>query len=303
MSYLVLTQTDTFLFINSHKLTDEVKAHISHVQIREYDEVTDFLPTLELSDNNRILIDPSRCNLAVFQSVPQDGSLFCCFVIAYLHVSLFLPRLAIYQDMSPIYATKAHKNPTEIEGMRQCHIRDAAAKISFLCWLEDTLRDTPDGKETLTEYEAAQKLQQFREQQPDFVSLSFETISSAGPNGAVIHYSPKEHGSRIIKKTDMYLVDSGGQYRDGTTDVTRTLHFGTPTQHQKEMFTLVLKGHIGFARAVFPSGTPGTFVDPFARQFLWEKGLDYRHGTGHGVGAFLNVHEGPHVAFFCFVFC
>ncbi|CAM9717427.1 unnamed protein product, partial [Hapterophycus canaliculatus] len=131
-------------------------------------------------------------------------------------------------------------------------------------------------------------------EQTGYVSLSFETISGYGPNGAVIHYAAQEETARSLGTDSLFLLDSGAQYTDGTTDVTRTVHFGTPTQHQRRCFTLVLKGHIALARAVFPEDTMGSKLDVLARLALWEAGLDYRHGTGHGVGAFLNVHEGPH---------
>ena len=134
----------------------------------------------------------------------------------------------------------------------------------------------------------------FLREQPDYVSLSFPTISSSGPNGAIIHYQPEEPTARSLTSQELYLCDSGAQYFDGTTDVTRTVSFGTPSQKQKECFTLVLKGHIALCMSIFPSHTMGNYLDTFARAPLWTQGLDYKHGTGHGVGAFLNVHEGPH---------
>jgi Xaa-Pro aminopeptidase len=185
---------------------------------------------------------------------------------------------------------KAIKNSVELEGMRQCHLRDAAALCHYFAWLEDQLAQ---GKQ-LSEVEAADKLEGLRRQQKDFVGLSFETISSTGSNGAIIHYKPEPETCKIIDPKLIYLCDSGGQYKDGTTDVTRTYHFGQPNDYEKRCFTRVLQGHIAIDRCVFPLGTTGYLLDPFARQALWRDGLDFRHGTGHGVGAFLNVHEGPH---------
>jgi len=175
--------------------------------------------------------------------------------------------------------------------MRQAHIRDAVALISYFAWLEEEL--TSVGNKNLTEAAAADKVDWFRRQQKDFVSLSFDTISSTGPNGAIIHYKP-EHGTcAVVDAGAVYLCDSGGQYRDGTTDVTRTMHFQQPSAREKRCYTRVLQGHIGIDRAVFPEGTSGGQLDILARHALWRDGLDFRHGTGHGVGAFLNVHEGP----------
>lgn len=190
---------------------------------------------------------------------------------------------------SMIEAAKAKKNATEIEGFRRSHIRDGAALCRYFAWLEEVL-----GKgEQWNEFDAATQLENFRAQGKLFKGLSFDTISSTGANAAVIHYSPAEQGSAIIDKDQIYLCDSGAQYMDGTTDVTRTLHFGTPTAEEKRAFTRVLQGHIALDTLVFPSGTTGFVIDAIARSPLWADGLDYRHGTGHGVGHFLNVHEGP----------
>ncbi|XP_027547978.1 xaa-Pro aminopeptidase 1 isoform X2 [Neopelma chrysocephalum] len=172
---------------------------------------------------------------------------------------------------TPICIAKAVKNASETEGMRRAHV--------------------PKG--TVTEIIAADKAEEFRSQQKDFVELSFATISSTGPNGAIIHYRPVPETNRTLSVNEIYLLDSGAQYKDGTTDVTRTMHFGTPSAYEKECFTYVLKGHIAVSAAIFPNGTKGHLLDSFARSALWDCGLDYLHGTGHGVGSFLNVHEGP----------
>ncbi|XP_073096554.1 xaa-Pro aminopeptidase 1 isoform X6 [Manis javanica] len=189
---------------------------------------------------------------------------------------------------TPICIAKAVKNPAESEGMRRAHIKDAVALCELFNWLE---KEVPKGG--VTEISAADKAEEFRRQQADFVDLSFPTISSTGPNGAIIHYAPVPETNRTLSLDEVYLIDSGAQYKDGTTDVTRTMHFGTPTDYEKECFTYVLKGHIAVSAAIFPTGTKGHLLDSFARSALWDSGLDYLHGTGHGVGSFLNVHEGP----------
>uniref|UniRef100_H3AJ55 Xaa-Pro aminopeptidase 1 n=1 Tax=Latimeria chalumnae TaxID=7897 RepID=H3AJ55_LATCH len=189
---------------------------------------------------------------------------------------------------TPICIAKAVKNTTEIEGMRRAHVKDAVALCELFAWLE---KEIPKG--TVTEIDAAEKAAEFRSQQEDFVELSFSTISSTGPNGAIIHYRVTPETNRTLSLNEIYLIDSGAQYKDGTTDVTRAMHFGSPTTFEKESFTYVLKGHIAVSAAVFPNGTKGHLLDSFARCALWESGLDYLHGTGHGVGSFLNVHEGP----------
>jgi Xaa-Pro aminopeptidase len=184
---------------------------------------------------------------------------------------------------------KAIKNDTELEGFRQCHIRDGAALVRYFAWLEEQLNQGVE----LNESQGADQLEKFRSEQDLFKGLSFDTISSTGPNGAIIHYSPDPKDCAVIKKDQVYLCDSGAQFWDGTTDTTRTWHFGTPTDEEKRAATRVLQGHIAIDKAVFPNGTTGYILDAFARRALWEDGLDYRHGTGHGVGHFLNVHEGP----------
>jgi Xaa-Pro aminopeptidase len=193
---------------------------------------------------------------------------------------------------NPVILAKALKNETEREGFRQCHIRDGAALCKFFAWLQHEL--TVKNNKNLNEVSVADKLEGFRSQQDLFMGLSFATISGSGPNGAIIHYHPKSETASLLSTDLIYLCDSGGQYKDGTTDVTRTLHFGTPTEHQRRTYTRVLQGHLALGSARFPEGTFGHQLDVLARIPLWSEGLNYRHGTGHGVGHFLNVHEGPH---------
>ncbi len=183
---------------------------------------------------------------------------------------------------------KAVKNETEIAGTRAAHARDGAAVANFLAWFD---REAPKGK--LTEIDAVAALETFRRATGLLKELSFPTISGAGPNGAIVHYRVTRATNRTISPGELFLVDSGAQYQDGTTDITRTISVGTPTAEMRERFTRVLKGHIAIARAVFPDGTTGAQLDPFARQYLWGAGIDFDHGTGHGVGSYLSVHEGP----------
>lgn len=188
---------------------------------------------------------------------------------------------------SPIRALKAIKNAAELKGARVAHLRDGAAMARFLCWFDER---AAGGK--LTEIDAVRALESFRRETGKLMEVSFPTISGSGPNGAIVHYRVTEKTNRRIGK-GLFLLDSGAQYRDGTTDITRTIAVGAPSREMKDRFTRVLKGHIGIARAVFPKGTKGQHIDAFARAALWDAGLDYDHGTGHGVGSFLSVHEGP----------
>ncbi|MBP6985435.1 MAG: aminopeptidase P family protein [Alphaproteobacteria bacterium] len=183
---------------------------------------------------------------------------------------------------------KACKNSVELEGMRKSHVRDGAALTEFLSWATDRLQ-----KGALSELQASDALRGFREKKDHFQGLSFETIAGSGPNGAIIHYRVTPESDRLLRTDELFLLDSGAQYLDGTTDVTRTVAFSKPTPEQKDRFTRVLKGHIAIATAVFPIGTTGGQLDVLARKSLWSVGLDYQHGTGHGVGSYLCVHEGP----------
>ena len=216
--------------------------------------------------NGTIRVDPSTAPLAVSHALKPDN-------IAYADDPCILP--------------KACKNETEIEGTRQAHIRDAAAMIRFLAWLDDQKPGT------FTEIDVATTLEGFRAKTNALRDVSFETISGAGPNGAIVHYRVTEDTNRTVEDGDLMLVDSGGQYVDGTTDITRTIPIGTPTAEQKKCFTLVLQGMIAVSRVRFPHGLAGRDLDALARAPLWREGMDYDHGTGHGVGSYLSVHEGP----------
>lgn len=188
----------------------------------------------------------------------------------------------------PVALLKAVKNATEIKGTRTAHLRDAVALARFLAWVD---REAPSGK--LTEIDAVEALETFRRDTGALKDVSFPTISGTGPNGAIVHYRVTRKSNRRIVPGDLLLIDSGAQYEDGTTDVTRTMAVGEPTDEMRDRFTRVLRGHIAIARAVFPDGTTGAQLDTLARQYLWAAGLDFEHGTGHGVGSYLSVHEGP----------
>ncbi|OQR87736.1 xaa-Pro aminopeptidase [Achlya hypogyna] len=268
-AYALVTSDAATLFMDAKELTPALLAHFgSDVQVQGYAAIVSAIEAYAASSTaGLVLVDPAQCNVAVFSAIP-------------VALRKELPSLVMKQ--------KAIKNEAEIEGMRQAHIRDGAALVKFFSWLEEQLAA---GNETLTEVSVARVQQAFREEMDKFVSLSFETISGAGPNGAIIHYDPKEETCAAVTAAHMYLNDSGAQYLDGTTDVTRTVHFGTPSAHEVHCFTHVLKAHIALATAVFPNECDGVKLDALTRAPLWRAGLDYRHGTGHGVGAFLNVHE------------
>ena len=194
----------------------------------------------------------------------------------------------VVDGRDPCILPKARKNAAEIAGTRAAHLRDGIAMARYLAWLD---REAPAGR--LDEIAAAKQLEAFRAETQALREISFDTISGAGPNGAIVHYRVSEATSRTLREGELFLVDSGGQYQDGTTDVTRTVAIGRPTAEMRARFTLVLKGHIAIATARFPKGTTGAHIDAFARQALWQAGLDFDHGTGHGVGSYLSVHEGP----------
>lgn len=198
--------------------------------------------------------------------------------------------LNVVKKEDPCLLPKACKNDVEVENAYQCHVKDGIAVTQYLYWIEEQMKR----KAEITEVSAAAKLEELRQDMPEYQYPSFHPISAYGAHGAIIHYQAQEEKSNAtIEKGGLYLIDSGGQYLDGTTDVTRTIAIGKPTDEQKKHYTLVLKGHIALAKQQFPEGVEGGQLDGLARQYLWNEGLDYAHGTGHGVGSYLNVHEGP----------
>lgn len=257
------------LFIEPEKVTPELRAHLGNaVTILPRQ---DFVPQLQALAGKKVAVDPERAVQAVFGVLAKAGA-------------------QVVETTDPTVLAKAVKNPVEQAGQRSAQARDGAAIARFLHWLSV---EAPKGGET--ELSAAAKLQALRAESDLLRDLSFDTISAAGPHAASPHYRVDEESNLTIAPNSIYLVDSGGQYLDGTTDITRTVWVGPgePTQEHKDRFTRVLKGHIALAMAVFPKGTIGSQLDTLARYALWQVGLDYAHGTGHGVGSFLSVHEGP----------
>lgn len=257
------------LFLNSERLNARAESTLSSsVKIQKPENFTSALKALG-SKFKKVLIDPDRTNSAIYQT-------------------LRAARADILRGQDPIALPKACKNKAEIDGMRAAHLRDAEAMCRFLHWLETTAEN-----DDVTEIHAARTLENFRRESGALKDISFETISGAGPNGAIVHYRVSDATDRKLKKGELFLIDSGAQYQDGTTDITRTVIIGEPTKIMARHYTLVLKAHINLATASFPHGTRGADLDPLARAPLWQAGLDYNHGTGHGIGSFLSVHEGP----------
>lgn len=323
-SYAVITPKGAALYVDESKLDEECRAHLAKYAIAVKPYKTFFH-------------DAEQLHQQFVASAAKEGGAPAGSFLMSNKGSWALKRAlggdtAVEEIRSPVGDAKAVKNENEMEGMRACHIRDGAALIQYFAWLEDQLINQ---KVVLDEVQAADKLEELRSQKEHFVGLSFPTISSTGAkwvytlvtcfflchnvvltmaySAAVIHYGPERGNCATIDPNAIYLCDSGAQYLDGTTDTTRTLHFGQPSEAEREAYTLVLKGNIALDVAIFPKGTTGFALDSLARQHLWvssnassvmrlwflyanaqqKAGLDYRHGTGHGVGSFLNVHEGP----------
>lgn len=264
---LVHADATADLFVAPDKLDEAVKAHLGN-GVRLHDRAA-FEPALKAMAGKTVAVDPERAVAAIFEALSGAGA-------------------TLIEERDPVVLPKAIKNAVEIAGHKAAQARDGAALSRFLHWLAV---EAPKGG--LDEIQASDKLQALRAETGLLRDLSFDTISGAGPNGAVVHYRASDETKRILEPNSLYLVDSGGQYQDGTTDVTRTVAIGTPTAEMRDRYTRVLKGHLAIARAVFPKGTRGGQLDILARQHLWAAGLDYAHGTGHGVGAYLSVHEGP----------
>lgn len=257
------------LFINPDKVDDALKAHLGRqVDLAPEAAVESALNTLGKSAA-RVLLDPTLTPLH-FETVLRTAG------------------AQIIEGDDPCALPRATKTTAELEGARTAHVRDGAAVTCFLHWLAET---APTG--TVTEISAAQQLEAFRRETGVLKDISFDSISGAGGHGAVVHYRVTTETDQPLKMNELFLIDSGGQYQDGTTDITRTVAVGTPTDEMRRHYTLVLKGHIALATLRFPEGISGHQLDAFARRPLWEAGLDYDHGTGHGVGAYLGVHEGP----------
>lgn len=256
------------LFLAPEKVTPELRTWLGNeVALKRPEDLPGALADLR---GQRVRLDPSSSSAWYFRTLETAGA-------------------QILRGQDPVMLPRATKNAVEIEGSRRAHARDGAALSRFLHWLAT---DGQSGK--ADEIEACGVLENFRAETGALKDLSFDSISGAGPNGAIVHYRASKKSNRKLKRGSLFLIDSGGQYLDGTTDVTRTIAIGRPSAEMRERFTRVLKGHIALARVRFPKGTTGHQLDALARMSLWEAGLDYDHGTGHGVGAYLGVHEGPH---------
>jgi Xaa-Pro aminopeptidase len=257
------------VFIDHRKLSNLSRDHLEHAaDVREPDTLTATLTGLAATGAS-IALDSATAADALSRLIAAAGG-------------------KPVRGSDPVALLKAVKNDVEIRGTRTAHQRDAVALARFLAWID---REAPKG--TLTEIDAVEALETFRRETGALKDVSFPTIAGTGPNGAIVHYRVTRKSNRRIMPGDLLLVDSGAQYEDGTTDVTRTVAIGTPTDEMRDRFTRVLRGHIAIARAVFPDGTTGAQLDTLARQFLWQAGVDFEHGTGHGVGSYLSVHEGP----------
>lgn len=268
ISYALIEEEKATLFILPEKVTKETKAYLENEGVSTSDYLDIYTSLKEISSSKAVLIDGAKFNQSLFEAIPAGCT--------------------IRNTMSPVFKLKSIKNETEIAGYRRAMIEDGVALTRFFKWLEENV---PTGE--LTEVSIDKKLYEFRKQQKNFVGESFGTIAGYGAHGAIVHYSATEASASTLKPEGVFLLDSGGQYLDGTTDITRTISLGKPTQEEKTDFTLVLKGHIGLSTATFPVGTRGSQLDILARKAMWDLGLNYGHGTGHGVGHFLNVHEGP----------
>ncbi len=268
LAYAIVNKDGTAdLFVAGEKVGPDVRQHLGNgVRLHERHE---FEGALSRLGGKAVAVDPERAVAAIFDALDKAGA-----------------KVLPLRD--PTVLPKALKNPVEMAGQKAAQVRDGAVIARFLRWIDE---EAPSGE--VDELKASDRLEALRRENPELRDLSFDSISGAGPNGAIIHYRSSEKTNRKLESGSLYLIDSGGQYVDGTTDITRTVPIGEPTDEMRDRFTRVLKGHIALATAVFPKGTRGVQLDSFARRPLWEAGLDYGHGTGHGVGSFLAVHEGP----------
>lgn len=266
VAYLLITQQRTTLFVDARKISPEVAEYLRYegVEIADYEAVSDVLSTLVESP---VLLDPTAVNYTLFMAVKGQ----------------------VVRETSPIPAMKSVKNEVEIEGYRRAMTRDGVAMVKYLSRMRQYVEE---GQET--EISLDRRLTAYRAESPLFRGLSFDTIAAYGPHGAIVHYEATPETDIPLEQRGLVLIDSGGQYLDGTTDITRTIALGELTDREREVYTLVLKGHIQLQLLKFPKGACGSQLDAVARRDLWKAGLNFLHGTGHGVGSYLNVHEGPH---------
>ena len=286
------TRPSVQLFIDEAKIqVTAVSQHLEalQVQVRPYETFYEYLlNTFSLATNApTVWLDVSKSNALTYVQLTKNAT------SRRAEGETSATGCHLIEERAPIADMKACKNEAEIEGMKKAHVQDGAALVEFLAWLDETMSSSGYAANPLDENQLAEKEYEFRSRRPGFVGLSFDTISSTGANAAIIHYKPASEGSAKVVRHQIYLNDSGGQYLTGTTDVTRTWHFGNPSFDEIEAYTRVLMGFIGLSRARFPEGANGFCLDVLARNALWQAGMDYKHGTGHGVGHFLNVHEAP----------
>ena len=270
ISYAFVSEKESVLFVNPKKIPAEIAEHLKKegVTLADYGMLATFLS--RLPEQTRVFIDSKRTNVAIYNALPKSSILI--------------------EGISPANHLKSIKNEAEIKGFRNAVLKDGIAMTKFYFWLEKMLK----AGEKVTELSAAAKLTALRSEQPQYVMDSFASISSYGPHGAVVHYSPTPETDTELKTDSLYLLDSGAQYLDGTTDITRTIALcDEPSEQMKKDFTRALKGTIGIAKCKFPAGIRGCLIDAFARKALWDAGINYLHGTCHGIGHCLNVHEGP----------
>ncbi|KAK9678236.1 hypothetical protein RND81_11G198200 [Saponaria officinalis] len=312
-AFAVVTTKTAFLYVDQRKVSSEVHSYMkdNKIEVRDYAAISSDVDLLASSQLDSLSATANGKNVGIEHGCNliwmDPGS--CCYA---LYSKLKPDQVSLQQ--SPLALSKALKNPVEMDGLKNAHVRDGAAVVQYLVWLDKQMqerygasgyfseakaeRKQPSEAQKLTEVTVSDKLEGFRASKEHFRGLSFPTISSVGSNAAIIHYGPEPDTCAEMDPDRIYLFDSGAQYQDGTTDITRTVHFGQPSAHEKACYTAVLKGHIALGNARFPKGTNGNALDILARVPLWKNGLDYRHGTGHGIGSYLNVHEGPHLISF-----
>ena len=283
VSYLLISSKSATLYINKEKLTSEVLAYLKaeDIKVEDYEQVRN---GLKKYFEYNILLDPDEVNYALYEVVRNKGRMND------------LQKTEIVEEESPVKRMKTVKNEREIAGFRSAMLKDGIAMVKFLYWLDSQLPLLQKGlgEVALSELSVSDKLEALRAEQPLFRGISFDTIAAYQEHGAIVHYEPTPETDIPLKPEGFLLLDSGAQYLDGTTDITRTIALGPLTDEMKKVYTLVLKGHIQIELCKFPSGSSGTQIDILARQAMWREGLNYLHGTGHGVGTYLNVHEGPH---------
>lgn len=269
VSYAFVSEDESVLFIKPEKLTAEITEHLKKegVTLAEYSMIQRYLS--RLPENSRVFVDMNKTNVSLYDAIPGN-----CTIV---------------EGISPANHLKSIKNETEIKGFQNAVVKDGVALTKFYIWLEKQMAEGAQ----VTEISAAEKLTALRAEQPQYIMDSFGTICGYAEHGAIVHYSATPETDATLKPEGLLLIDSGAQYLDGTTDITRTIALGEPTEQMKKDFTRVLKGTISLAKSKFPAGTRGSQIDILARKALWDSGINYLHGTGHGIGHCLNVHEGP----------